>query len=364
VNNNNNNKKPTQPPVNNNNNNNKKPTQPPVNNNNRPTNNRPKPTKPPTLEPTGLPTKDPTREPTQYPTRGPTAEPTHTPTRAPTESPTQSPTREPTPSPTANPTKWKPPTSKPTYSNVIGEKNENERVKQECKVRINLKFGNGKRASSVGTMGVHNDYLVVTKKGKQGFNYPSCCYKHMYQKWGCRHNGGDAMFENFEDDYYDYLESEEVVIENAKGGIYFLESKHYFNDFEGAYYGDGYEDFKVPGKMTVEVNGEFKGGFSHAKNFKQDTHIGTLPNREVNPEYNGYLKVWMKCDGECNCELKKLKKAVMPEDGMCDGFEEFIIPKENVENENVNNIEKNDNKNNNEKNTNNNKNNNNKNNKE
>lgn len=188
----------------------------------------------------------------------------------------------------------------------------------QCKVKIHLKFGN--KPDDIPTMGTHNDYLIVTKKSKKR-TFQSCCYMQQTQPY-CQHDGGDAVFENFTDEYYDYIESEEVNIPKARGGEFLLEVKHYFNDFEAAYYGAGYADHTIPAEMVVTVNGKFLKKVSHSKNRGRNTHLN-LEHREpdINPEYLGYIKAKLKCNKDCECKMVVWKRTKRPKDGPCDLFD-------------------------------------------
>lgn len=140
------------------------------------------------------------------------------------------------------------------------------------------------------------------------------------------------MFENFADEYYDYIESEEVIIKRARGGEFLLEAKHYFNDFEAAYYGKGYADHSIPAKMTISVNDKVLKRVAHSKNKGRNTHIN-LENRkpDINPEYLGYVKAKLKCDNLCQCKVIVWKRTERPKDGPCDKFDVEDLEEEQIQ---------------------------------
>ena len=121
-----------------------------------------------------------------------------------------------------------------------------------------------------------------------------CDYYQKETDWGCKHVGDALIFKS--ENYYNYLEEESAIIEDAKDATFVFLVQHYFTDNEKYYE----KDHKMPGTLSVFINNENRGSFEHPKNWKQDSH---LPNGDPNPDYNGSFIVTVKCNELCECTV-------------------------------------------------------------
>ena len=131
--------------------------------------------------------------------------------------------------------------------------------------------------------------LRVSKTGNENI----CGPKNTY--WGCVHEGS-ANIQNWEK-YYGKSTSETVTIEYATGKSYRFSVEHTF-DYNELYYSN---DHRMVGELTITVNNEVLGTFSHPNEPKTDTHN---QDQSVNAAYKGIIYVNVDCDNECQCSVQ------------------------------------------------------------
>lgn len=121
--------------------------------------------------------------------------------------------------------------------------------------------------------------------------------------WGCIHSGVAAIWKPENPEYYSYNHIETVDISNMFGEEIFINVQHHFSDYE-KYYDS---DHSIQGILSVYVNDELMGEYSHPKNRNIDTH---LRDGSINPSYKGAFLVTVNCDNYCNCDVTK--KNILP----------------------------------------------------
>jgi len=158
----------------------------------------------------------------------------------------------------------------------------------KCEIVAELKFSNFKDKD----YGYHNDYFTVSEEGRT----EECGYYNSMTSWGCIHKGDAYILDYADDQYLDYNEAETVNIPDATSGNFIFKVEHYYTSYDKEFD----EDHKNPAELTITINEEVKGTFSHPKNKDQETHNS---DGTINENYEGTITVGVSCTDKCDCVL-------------------------------------------------------------
>jgi len=165
--------------------------------------------------------------------------------------------------------------------------------RSSCALRAELNFL--EPGSENLEFGYHRDDVEVRKIGSD-----ELCNKDTIgdTSWGCTHGGLAAVWNPENTEYYDYHHSAVVDVPNVFGTTIELDVRHNFNDFE-LYYE---KDHRIQGILSVYINDQLMGEYTHPMNKNADTH---LASGMVRTTYKGNYLVTAKCDDSCNCQVVK-----------------------------------------------------------
>lgn len=143
----------------------------------------------------------------------------------------------------------------------------------KCEINAELSFENFGN-----DYGYHADYLSVWKDDIDEV----CNYANTMSSWGCIHKGDAYASKNTDEDIE---ENATVYIPNGLNSKFEFYVRHYSSVYD-TYYED---DYKKPGELTISINGNVSGPFSHPKAEKD----------------GGVVTVIVQCSSKCDCVVTK-----------------------------------------------------------
>jgi len=158
----------------------------------------------------------------------------------------------------------------------------------KCEIIAELSFNDFEEPN----YGYHADYVTVSKDGKA----ERCGWDNPMTSWGCIHKGDAYILDYADDKYADYNEKAIINIPDATNGKFNFDVMHYYTYYDKEFDGD----HKNPGKLSITINGEEKGIFSHPKNEDQETHNS---DGTINENYEGTVSVTVDCTDKCECVI-------------------------------------------------------------
>ena len=286
----------------------------------------------PSITPSGSPSDSPstTMIPTDTPSESHVPSLSSIPSYSPSAGPSGSPTISPIPS--ASPTVTMIPSYKPSIS-TEPTKSPTSSPTQEC--TLIAKLGHPyDTPNDAPYHGYHYDWLEVSKYKYDDdndddeyyyyiddqFQFDDAYYEEYYDNtycdawtsapW-CEYKNSvvgqtGAYIQNVDDNYYDMdlLYKETITTVNMSGTSYFS-VYHWFNEQDYyTYYDHWAGDHMMAAKLTIwnktkKVMLNPKGGWSHPVDINIPSHV----DGEINPEYQGFFYIEVKCSASCDCTV-------------------------------------------------------------